>query len=98
MTWSALRHASNPSRVAEIAHMYFVAYDIVIKSIENKFEQRDVHVYLNLQQLLFNAYNGEDFSIELEKVAEHFPQDFDCDIIKTQLQIFRNLSGKKTCL
>ena len=73
---------------------FFEALDLIVSSIESRFDQPGYKVYRNLQQLLVKAAKKEDFHTgsELEIVTDFHGQDFvtrqlDChlDILSTSI-------------
>ena len=45
-------------------------------------------IYTNLEQVLINAHNKEDYYQEFEGVMQFFHNDFDKSVLKTQLELF----------
>ena len=68
---------------------FFEALDLIVSSIESRFDQPGYKVYRNLQQLLVKAANKEDFHTgrELEKVTDFYGQDFATRQLDCQLDI-----------
>ena len=50
------------------------------------FDQSGYDIYSNLEELLLKAANGENYSRELDEVAEFYGNDFDKSELITQLQ------------
>ena len=68
---------------------FFEALDLIVSSIESRFDQPGYKVYRNLQQLLVKAANKEDFHMgsELELVTDFYGQDFATRQLDCQLDI-----------
>ena len=69
--------------------IYYAAFDRVISSIENRFDQPGYKVYCSLENLLLNAISGKDFEADIQKVIEVYGNDFDQDLLRIQLDILQ---------
>ncbi len=67
--------------------LYFEALDLLIQSINTRFDQPGYQVYCSLQNLLINTVNKRDYSKNLEDVIKIYGDDFDLHNLKAQLQI-----------
>ena len=66
---------------------YYEALDLVISSIQERFNQPGYVVYRNLEELLLKAVNAKDYSSELDYVTEFYGSDLDKNELSTQLKI-----------
>ena len=69
---------------------YFEAIDLAINCIQGRFKQLGYQIYCNLEQLLLNAFQGPDYVSESEHTCSFYRDDFDLDVLHSQLQIFNN--------
>ena len=69
--------------------IYYAAFDRVISSIKNHFDQPGYKVYCPLENVLLNAISGNDFEADIQKVIEVYGNDFDQDLLRIQLDIFQ---------
>ena len=69
-----------------IRHQYFEAVDLVVKCIGACFDQPGYQIYKNVESLLLNAANGESFDEEFQKVADLYKDDFNSNLLRTQLE------------
>ena len=76
--------------------VYFVAIDLAISSIKNRFAQPGFKVYSNVEQFLFKACSGETYEAELSFVCNFYGEDLNRRDPETQLQIFRRLYQERT--
>ena len=77
----------SPTAKAHYHSYYFEALDLVIFSIQERFDQPGYVVYSNLEELLLKAANCKDYSSELDYVTKFYGSDFDKSELSTQLQI-----------
>lgn len=68
--------------------MYFQCLHAAITTITDRFHQHDYCIHDNLEHVLIKASTQEDYSYEIEEVAQFFHTDFDKTVVKTQLQLF----------
>ena len=71
--------------------IYNEAFDIIIKNLKQRFEQKNLKHYEDLQELLLLAANHEDYSERLNLVIEQYNDDFDANTLKSQMKIFSNM-------
>ena len=55
---------------------FFEALDLVINCIEDRFNQKDYHLYATCEQLLIKAVKKEDFSDDISEVMDFYNDDF----------------------
>ena len=67
--------------------VYFEALDLLVQSINARFDQPGYQVYCCLQNLLLKVVNKSDYSNEFKDVVEIYGDDFDSQTLKVQLQI-----------
>ena len=76
--------------------IFFEALDLIVTSIESRFDQPGYKVYKNLQQLLVKAANREDMGSEFEFVTDFYGQDFATRQLDCQLNILStNIPGSQ---
>lgn len=67
---------------------YYEAIDSIVNCIENRFNQPGYKIYRSLQTLLLKACKMEDHENDLETVCQFYKDDFDQDLLRTQLMTF----------
>ena len=67
---------------------YFEAVDLIINCILNRFDQPGYKIYSSLESLLMKSCKGEEFEDILNEVCSFYKDDFDRDLLRTQLQTF----------
>ena len=70
---------------------YFEAYGNVIQGIEKRFQQKDLLIYRNIQDIFLNAIYGKDTSQQLKVVCDVFKNDLNSSNLQVQLEQFVNL-------
>ena len=65
---------------------YFEALDLIITCINDRFNQQGYRVYRSLESLLSKAFKQEDLSSDLKVICDFYKDDFDEDLLSTQLQ------------
>ena len=78
-------HDSVKDRYRQI---YYVALDLIITCITDRFEQVDYRMYANCEQLLLKAANNEDYSDEIENVTSFYGSNFQPASLQAQLVNF----------
>ena len=71
--------------------LFFEALDLVVASINCRFDQKGYRTMINIEQLLFKASNGETFEDELTSVCTFFGDDFCKETLSIELPIFRQV-------
>ena len=64
---------------------FFEGLDLVVNCVEDRFNQKDYHMYATCEQLLIKAVKKEDFSDEISEVMNFYNDDFNAHMIKIQL-------------
>ena len=77
----------NPTVKDHYSYCYYEALDLVISSIQERFNQPGYVVYRNLEELLLKAVNAKDYSSELDYVTQFYGSDLDKNELSTQLKI-----------
>ncbi len=67
--------------------IYFEAFDLLVQSINTRFDQPGYRAYCCLQSLLMKAVEKQDFSSELTEVMRIYGDDFNGQSLQLQLQI-----------
>ena len=84
------RHAIGVSVEDHYRHLYYEAIDLVIMSINNRFDQPGYNIYKNLQNLILKACSGRSYTNELDFVCS-FYKDLNKQQLQTQLPLIRAL-------
>lgn len=67
-------------------HIYYQACDLLLRELDDRFEQAVLHHALPLESVLIKAANKEEFLNELEKIEQScYRSDFDFSQLKVQL-------------
>ena len=69
--------------------LYFEALDLVVNCIQSRFDQPGYQIYSSLETLLIKSCKGENSEDALKTVCEFYKDDFDEDLLRTQLQTFK---------
>ena len=67
---------------------YFGAVDLITNCILNRFDQPGYKIYSFMESLLMKSCKGEEFEGILNEVCSFYKDDFDRDLLCTQLQTF----------
>ena len=65
--------------------IYFDAYDHVINSLANHFDQPDFHTYIKIQELFLKSIQGEPSEAEFKAAIAMYGDDLDAYKLKPQL-------------
>ncbi len=68
---------------------YFEALDLTINCILNRFDQPGYKIYSTLETLLTKSCKGEEIDELLEEVCDFYKDDFEKEVLRTQLEIFK---------
>ena len=96
------RTRSRPARIAEFLPVlpqystieekfesdYLKAFEILTKSLKDRFTCEEYKVYMMLESLLLKAARGQDYKAEFKKVTEFYGSDFNVPVFETQLLTF----------
>jgi len=75
--------------------IYSESIDLAIVSINNRFDQPGLRIYSNIEQLLFKASSGNDYTEELKAVCDFYEGDLSrCDL-EAELKILGTLFTEK---
>ena len=85
-------HASIEDHYQQI---YYEALDLVITSINARFDQSGYQVYRNVQDLLLKACSGRAYDTELEYVCTFYKDDVNMLQLQTQLPLLKPLFDKE---
>ena len=80
---AAAEFASEPED--HYRRIYYEALDLIIESINQRFDQPGYGLYSNLEQLLLKAVRHEDYKEELKSVSELYQHDLHIEDLKVQL-------------
>ncbi len=79
--------------------LHFEALDLIINCIESRFDQPGFRIYQSIELLIVKSCKKEDTTAELDEVCTTYKDDFDKDVLCTQLQILRsNYNCKETSI
>ena len=67
--------------------MYFQTLDAMISAINDRFEQRALKKFINVEELLLKANNKADSSKELKVLEYNFYKDFDRNQLQSELHL-----------
>ena len=56
--------------------IYYGVLDLLTTCLEDRFDQKDYHMYVNCEQLLCKAAQGDDYTKELKEVTTFYGCDF----------------------
>ena len=73
---------------AHYRQYYFEAIDLIVNCIQDQFDQPGYRIYNSLETLLIKACKHEELDDSLEAVCSFYKDDFDQDLLRTQLQTF----------
>ena len=77
--------------------MYFEALDLIVNCIEGRFDQPGYRKYQSIESLLIKACKREEWKSDLEVVCKTYKDDFDKDLLCTQLNILgANFNDQET--
>ena len=72
--------------------IYLDAFENIIQCLEERFDQKGLEMYDNLQQVLILAAKKEDYEEKLKEVLQFYnnekSHDFNEDSLRTQLKMF----------
>ena len=66
--------------------VYFEALDLIVNCIQDRFDQSGYWIYQSLETLLMKACKQEKFEEDLDVVCSFYRDDFDKELLRTQLQ------------
>ena len=82
---------------AHYRRIYYEVLDLLIKSIEDIFDQPGYRVYSCLEQLLLKSVKKQDYTEELKTVIDVYQDDFQESNLRTQLEtLSHDLPGNIT--
>ena len=67
---------------------YFEAIDLITNCIQERFDQPGYQIYRSLETLLVKASKREEFQENLDDVCAFYHDDFDKELLHSQLQTF----------
>ena len=76
--------------------IYLETLDVVISTIQGRFNQPDYQIYSHAQQLLIKSMKQDDISDELEAVCKFYGNDLNKFDLCTQLESFSMMARDKT--
>ena len=75
-----------------LRQLYYEAIDLAINCIKDRFQQPGYTVYCQLENLLLKAaYNDKEFKSELGFVCSFYKDDFQPELLHSQLCIFNTV-------
>jgi len=78
--------------------IYFEAIDLMINSIELRFNQSSFSVYEKMESFLIKVLNDQDYSKELQFIELHYSDDLDVQVLKCQVEIFKLFLKDTDCV
>ena len=76
-----------PDVKTKYCHVYFEAVDLLVNSIQSRFDQPGYQVYSQLEELLVKSAKGEDVKEVLTQVCTRYGEDFEQKNLQVQLTI-----------
>ena len=77
--------------------VYFEALDLLVQTIQDRFDQPGYKMYRCIEALLLKACHKKDYSEELKQVLEVYSADLNAPNLQTHIDIFsKNLSDSVT--
>jgi len=67
---------------------YYEAIDLIINCIEGRFNQPGYRMYHTLKTVPLKACISENYEDDLDTVCQYYQDDFDQELLHTQLQTF----------
>ena len=67
---------------------YFEAIDLITNCVQDRFNQPGYRIYQSLETLLIKASKGEELQENLDAVCAFYHDDFDKELLHSQLQTF----------
>ena len=67
---------------------YYKAIDLIINCIEDWFNQPGYKEYHTLESVLIKACKSLELESDLETICQFYDEDFDQDVLRTQLETF----------
>ena len=85
------------STVDYFRHQYFQVFDLLIRELEDRFDQKDLlPPVLALEGLILNAANGDDYSSSLSYIKTScFNSDLDFDVLHRQLLLLQDVISQE---
>ena len=71
--------------------IYFEALSLNLECLKSRFEQKNLEIYENLQELLLLGAQGENYEEKLKKVLDFYGDDFDEENLKAQMKIYKSM-------
>ena len=75
-------------------NIYFEVYDQTINGIRERFDQPDHQIYVNLQELILQAFNRLNFTEKLERVINFYNGEFENFNLELQVQLLYRIVVK----
>lgn len=72
-------------------HAYFEVLDVIAGELERRFDQPDIKIMSDIEQLILRASNNEGFDIS-DTISKYLEQDINCTRLKCQLSMLPDLS------
>ena len=86
---SDAHHPTNPRD--HYREKFYQAVDVMVSSVNDRFDQPSFKVFEKLESLMIKALNGQDTSSEVKFVKETFGTDIDVDDLVVELSTFNVL-------
>lgn len=71
--------------------VYFEALDVIIASIDERFNQPSFVAYKHMETLLIGFLESKDISVQMEYLKENYAEDIKLEYLFVQLDIFKML-------
>ena len=73
---------------AHFKPVYFEAIDLITNCVQERFDQPGYRIYKSLETLLIKASKREEFQDSLDQVCAFYHDDFDKELLDSQLKTF----------
>ena len=71
--------------------IYFEALDLIVSSIEERFDQPSFKAYSNMESLLIGVLSSQDVSSQIDYMKENYADDVRTGYLFSQLEILKVL-------
>ena len=80
-----------PNPIDRYRHIYFEALELATGEVKRRFDQEDLFIIREMEDLLIKSSNGEKISDISEKLQNYFTPDIDQDRLKCQLSLLSDM-------
>lgn len=96
--YTATGEAYHPQTVEDYyKQQYFETLELIISSIEDRFDQPSFLAFLKMEQFLLNAISGKNFDAELDHIVKVYGDDIDSLQIRTEAYALQTMFKGASC-